>query len=82
MRYIVFIRRVLQGSSGLGTEPTSIHVEQVITSHAGLPGHASGNNDKVSALKGTSQLVRASVRTDLQVCRKYCNVRSDDGLSR
>lgn len=61
-------------SSGLGevADDGGVGVEQVVTGHAGLAGHTSGDNDDLSALEGLGEtggsgIVAADLRARVSV---------------
>lgn len=48
----------------------SVGVEQVVTGHARLAGHASRNNDEISTLQAGAQLLGAGVASNLSPKQK------------
>jgi hypothetical protein len=51
-------------SSDVGVD-TSVDVEEIVTSHAGLTGNTSGDDDDVSVLKGGREVLLTSIALDL-----------------
>ena len=48
-----------------GLNNTGVDVEEILAGHARLPWHTSRNENHVSTLEGTGQLIRPSVTLDL-----------------